>query len=119
MGSGETELDAVMPYSFVDHQLLQTHGFLDLYDKYRDRLLTIASGTYERLKKRSGIPPPPDYCEVHIEIALVSSNVFANIIVDLCSRINFPNPRDPYWLDFFAGAVARYVTDREWPDIAI
>jgi hypothetical protein len=107
-----------MPYSYVDHQFLQTHGFYDFYDKYRDRLVRIAGGTYARMKTRSGIGPFPIDCEVHIETALISSNVFANIIIDLCTKINFPNPRDPFWPEFFAGPVARYVTDREWQQIA-
>jgi hypothetical protein len=53
-----------------------------------------------------------------LELALTSSVVFADIVVDLCRIINFPNPRDRYWPEFFAGAVARYVTAYEWQDIA-
>jgi hypothetical protein len=88
------------------------------YPKYRQRLLAIARGTYQRMKRRSGISLLPDDCEMLLELALTSSVVFADIVADLCRIINFPNPRDRCWPEFFAGPIARYVTAYEWQDIA-
>ncbi len=107
-----------MPWSTTDSIFLQTHGFFNVYDSYRDRLLVIAKEIYQRLKARSGISPDPFIFETFLEAALIRSGVFADIVADLCVKINFPGPRDPFWPDFFAGPIARFVTDREWPDIS-
>lgn len=103
-----------MPLTANDHVFLNSHGFLRLYHQYRDRLLDIARGTYQRMKKASGISPLPEDCEILLEVALIGSTVFADIVVDVCTFINFPNPKDAFWPDFFAGPVARYVTAYEW-----
>jgi hypothetical protein len=108
-----------MPYSFIDDTFLRTHGFLNLYSNYRARLLKVAKGTHQTIKKMSNLAPNPSEIEIFLEFVLTGSGVFAEVIVDLCATINFPNPRDPYWTEFFAGPVARYVTDREWQDIVI
>ena len=59
----ETNRAIIMPLSAIDSIFLYTHGFFNLYDIYRDRLLVIAKGTYQRLKARSGISPSPLNCE--------------------------------------------------------
>jgi hypothetical protein len=106
-----------MPLSAIDHVFLTSYGFVDAYPRYRGRLLALARGTYQRMKSRSGITPLPEDCEVVVEVALMGSVIFADIVIDVCRRINFPNPKDPYWPQFFAGPVARYVTAYEWQDI--
>jgi hypothetical protein len=108
-----------MPLSAIDIGFLASHGFFRIYPQYRDRFLTIARGVYQRMKKGSGIAPLPDDCEILLETVLIASTVFADAVMDVCKSINFPNPKDPCWPDFFAGAVARYVTNYEWQDIAI
>lgn len=108
-----------MPYSYIDESFLRTHGFLKLYDTYRVRLLRIAKGTHQIIEKISSLAPNPDEVELFLEFVLTGSSVFGEIVVDLCASIGFPNPKDPYWPEFFAGPVARYVTDREWQEIAI
>jgi hypothetical protein len=108
-----------MPYSYVDDTFLRTHGFLNLYVKYQARLLKFAKGTHETFQRISTLSPNPDEIEILLEFVLTGSGVFAEIVVDLCQNISFPNPKDPYWPEFFAGPVARYVTDREWQDIVI
>ena len=107
-----------MPYSFTDDSFLRSYGFLNLYDQYKDRLLTLAKGCYRVLEQISHLRPNPDEIDLILEMVLTGSSVFAEIVVDLCTKIGLPNPKDPYWPEFFAGSVARCVTFREWPDIA-
>jgi hypothetical protein len=108
-----------MPYSFVDDTFLRTHGFVNMYGKYQARLLKLAKSTHETFKRISTLAPNPSEIEILLEFVLTGSGVFAEIVVDLCGNINFQNPKDPYWPEFFAGPVARYVTDREWQDVVI
>jgi len=108
-----------VPYSYIDDSFLRTHGFLDRYNIYRDRLIIIAKGTYEAIKKISWLAPNSGEVEIFLEFVLTGSRVFAEVVADVCANIKFPNPRDPFWPEFFAGPVARYVTDREWHDIVI
>jgi hypothetical protein len=107
-----------MPLSAVDHIFLDSHGFITTYPKYQPRLVTIARGIYQRLNSISGIAPLPDGFEFVLELVLPSSVVFADIVTDLCRTIGFPNPKDLYWPQYFAGPVARYVTAYEWQDIS-
>jgi hypothetical protein len=77
-----------MPLSATDSIFLQSHGFCNLYAKYRNRLLIIAKGIYQRMKNKSGISPDPLSCEWMLEFALINSTVFADIITDLCLQIS-------------------------------
>src|SRR5271154_6681360 len=101
-----------MPYTTSDDSFLRSHGFTNLFGAYRARLLKIAQDTHETFKKMSTLPPNSAEIEILLEFVLTGSSVFAEIIVDLCTIIHFPNPQDSYWPEFFAGPVARYVTDK-------
>jgi hypothetical protein len=108
-----------MPYSLVDDGFLRSYGFFNLYDTYKVRLLKIAKHTHDTFKTITTLPPNSAEIEILLEFVLTGSSVFAEIVVDLCTNIHLANPQDPYWPEFFAGSVARYVTDREWSDIVI
>lgn len=108
-----------MPYSPVDDSFLRSHGFINLYPTYRTRLLKIAKDTHATFKAISALPPNAAEIEVLLEFVLTGASVFAQIVADLCRNTKLPNPQDPYWPEFFAGPVARYVTDKEWSDIVV
>jgi hypothetical protein len=106
-----------MPFSAIDYATLSTHGFFNVYDNYRDRLVAHARDLYQRLERVTGIAPSISDCELLYEFQLPISGVFADIVADLTASIPFPKPQDAYWETFVAGPIARYVTDREWLDI--
>ena len=106
-----------MPFSASDHAFLQTHDFYKYYDAYRDRLLVIAKQNFNQLKILSQLAPSSVICELALEVALTGSTVFADIVIDHCQAISYPAPQDPYWCQYFAGPIARYVTSLEWTDI--
>jgi hypothetical protein len=96
---------------------LNSWGFTGLYSVYRDRLLTISKGTFRRLKSNSSLIPDSLDLAPHLEIALIISVVFADIVADLCTRSGVPGPNDPFWPYYFAEPVAQFLIDLEWQDI--
>jgi hypothetical protein len=107
-----------MPLSNVDYGFLQAHEFLRFYPNYRDRLLPIAKRIYQALSGPSSMNPSALECEIHMEVALLGSTVFADIVAELCATIKLPGPTDSFWRDYFAGPVARYVVEQEWHEIS-
>jgi len=101
----------------VDSGFLSSYGFFKYYGVYRTRLIDIARQTYRGLATRSGFLPEQIDCVRHLELALCGDTAFADIISDLCSLGGVPVPKDPFWIDFFAGPVARHLLDQEWQEI--
>jgi hypothetical protein len=97
-----------------DYSFLSTHGFFKHYANYRNRLVDLAQQSYADLHQTSRLSPQPYDLSLVLEVDLVVSVVFIDLVSDLCATIRFPNPRDPFWPDFFAGPVARWLVDNEW-----
>lgn len=108
-----------MPFSAIDFSTLKTHGLLDLYDKYRDRLIIQARTLFQHLKQISAITPTITDCELELELEFRGSSLFHDIIADACVGLTFPKATDSYWEFFVAGSIARFVVDKEWPYISI
>lgn len=104
-----------------DYSFLQTHGFfgqyLDPSSGYQRRLIELARESFQDLKQVSNIIPQESEFALILEVDLIGSFVFKDLVVELCTKINFPGPNDPYWPDFFAGPVARFLVDNEWDEI--
>jgi hypothetical protein len=101
----------------VDSGFLSSYGFFKHYDTYRDRLIAIARQTYRLLATLSGLVPERLDCAPHLELALLGDTTFADIIADICAAGGVPGSKDSFWVDFFAGPVARHLLSQEWPEI--
>lgn len=64
------------------------------------------------------VPDQFDFAQI-LELGLIVSVVFADIIADLCTKQSVPGPSDPFWPYYFAEPVAQYMIDVEWQDIII
>ena len=106
-----------MPLSPGDRGFLISYGFVGLYNKYRDRLVTLAKGTFQYMRTKSGLMPDEQDLITQLEAVLTLSTVFADIIADLAVQVNLPGPTDPFWPEYFAGPVSNLVVDSEWQDI--
>lgn len=104
-----------------DYGFLQAHEFFgqyfDIATGFQKRLIQLAKESFQDLKQVSNLDPEPIEVAVGLEIDLTGSVVFKDLVVALCKHINFPNPDDSYWPEFFAGPVARFLVDNEWDDI--
>jgi hypothetical protein len=100
--------------SASDYSFLSNHGFFKHYSAYQKRLIDLAQQSYADLHQISRLSPQPYDLSLVLEVDLIVSVVFIDLVSDLCATIRFPNPRDPYWPDFFAGPVARWLVDNEW-----
>jgi hypothetical protein len=108
-----------MAVSLSDWSFLTSYGFFSHYQTFRERLLAIGRATYKFLRETSGIRPDRLDCEIDVEEALVHSTVFVDIMIDLSRNTNLPEHTDPYWVDYFAGPIARFVVDSEWQEISV
>jgi hypothetical protein len=43
---------------------------------------------------------------------------FVQVIEELCTLINYPNPKDPSWQTLFLPCVAHNLLDDYWPEIS-
>jgi hypothetical protein len=107
-----------------DYSFLASHDFFVHFNKpstgYRTRLIQLAKESFEDLKRVSKTSPLPFDVALALEyIDLPASNVFSDLIADLSAKVGLPNPNDPYWSDFFAGPIARFIVDNEWDEIII
>jgi hypothetical protein len=98
---------------------LYDHGYFKYFDQFKDRLLAIAKGMYQRLKARNQILilrlPAPSDCGAPLEMALDGHADFVQVIEELCTLINYPNPKDPSWQTLFLPCVAHNLLDDYWP----
>ena len=101
-----------------DYGVLTRHKFFpQRYSVYQKRLIELAKQSYLNLTQLTNIlPQQSDFAPI-LEMDLVGSVVFVDLVVDVCVAINFPNSADPYWPDFFAGPVARFMVDNDWDEI--